>query len=163
MVYSTHRGGGPIVRRSFVPRLSFNPAPRGVRRRSVSMTQALFQFQSRTRGGCDEPVRDTNTMVSVSTRPRGVRPPRAPAQTCYFVSSRPAGGCDTSIGGVSNTFCVSIHAHAGGRLTNFDIFRGRVKFQSTHPRGVRQNITSYLKNTKEFQSTHPRGVRHEAD
>ena len=35
-----------------------------------------------------------------------------------------------------------------------------IKFQSTHPRGVRQRMTIVEQKTKKFQSTHPRGVRH---
>ena len=34
-----------------------------------------------------------------------------------------------------------------------------VTFQSTHPRGVRQNIASLPRSVRRFQSTHPRGVR----
>ena len=35
----------------------------------------------------------------------------------------------------------------------------RVRFQSTHPRGVRQRCEITAGDTGEFQSTHPRGVR----
>ncbi len=37
-------------------------------------------------------------------------------------------------------------------------FMGR-EFQSTHPRGVRQDEASAIIDVLQFQSTHPRGVR----
>ncbi len=56
--------------------------------------------------------------------------------------------------------CVSIHAPTRGcdaylRYNGYHFS----KFQSTHPRGVRQRLIDTVLILKEFQSTHPRGVR----
>ena len=71
-------------------------------------------------------------------------------------------GCDEGRHTVCpQLFGVSIHAPAWGATQDVDaINRIADEFQSTHPRGVRQELTleicylAYL-----FQSTHPRGVR----
>ena len=40
------------------------------------------------------------------------------------------------------------------------LFGAMNMFQSTHPRGVRQEVERRTKHYGRFQSTHPRGVRH---
>ena len=54
---------------------------------------------------------------------------------------------------------ISIHAPAWGATTKLSRFKQRVKFQSTHPRGVRPGRRRLSFYSGIFQSTHPRGVR----
>ena len=55
---------------------------------------------------------------------------------------------------------VSIHAPAWGATKTKSIVLILIRFQSTHPRGVRPLAVSYKGGISIFQSTHPRGVRH---
>ena len=55
---------------------------------------------------------------------------------------------------------VSIHAPAWGATPQPTSHWLRPRFQSTHPRGVRQPTTERCTLGWLFQSTHPRGVRH---
>ena len=98
-----------------------------------------------------------------STHPRGVRPAPFAGQ-----STRPTGfnprtrvGCDAVVVDAQlNAGPVSIHAPAWGatRRQHRPARRYR-RFQSTHPRGVRQEYAFAIEVTLQFQSTHPRGVR----
>ena len=55
---------------------------------------------------------------------------------------------------------VSIHAPAWGATSNYCIYLPYSKFQSTRPRGARQQHQKYRQYyTKKFQSTRPRGAR----
>ena len=54
---------------------------------------------------------------------------------------------------------VSIHAPTRGATVSFLISCGTREFQSTHPHGVRPELSAESRNPVEFQSTHPHGVR----
>ena len=54
---------------------------------------------------------------------------------------------------------VSIHAPTWGATGTFCIRTSDIKFQSTHPHGVRQSNSGNHYSTDLFQSTHPHGVR----
>ena len=77
---------------------------------------------------------------------------------CYF-NPRTHVGCDASSVAIGSTIGISIHAPTWGATKPDDLSQAIGKFQSTHPRGVRQNDRTTLGNYKVFQSTHPRGVR----
>ena len=137
--------------------------PRGVRQWSFVFTSLSLLFQS--------------------THPRGVRllPNAATAARDHF-NPRTRVGCDYATNGYFKSWDISIHAPAWGATcalictncsaSNFNP-RTRVgcdvpisaelsdalKFQSTHPRGVRRRLIPALLHRLEFQSTHPRGVR----
>ena len=80
---------------------------------------------------------------------------------CDFAVSihAPAGGATQSHPSHATDKEVSIHAPAGGATTGDRILEPLSKFQSTHPRGVRQRRISGGGRLMKFQSTHPRGVR----
>jgi len=55
---------------------------------------------------------------------------------------------------------ISIHAPTWGATVAFQVpSDSSASFQSTHPRGVRQNRCPSIRRLFQFQSTHPRGVR----
>ena len=54
---------------------------------------------------------------------------------------------------------VSIHAPARGATDEDEKLVKTIKFQSTHPHGVRQQARVALLDLEKFQSTHPHGVR----
>ena len=183
---STHPRG---VRRNIGTRLcvrsSFNPRTHeGCDLRAASLSSRLLvSIHAPTRGatqGCKrEPI---GTSVSIHAPTRGATPIikqermvplvsiHAPTRGATSADSRgcilvgvsihaPTRGA-TSFGRVawiSNQ--VSIHAPTRGATIYLDFKSYLEKFQSTHPRGVRQSAS--LINTKItlFQSTHPRGVR----
>ena len=72
---------------------------------------------------------------------------------------RTHGGCDSETPRPQGRHGVSIHAPTGGATIRFPIPRISCTFQSTHPRGVRQNTKNMKLQGRVFQSTHPRGVR----
>ena len=55
---------------------------------------------------------------------------------------------------------VSIHAPTRGATPDHDKLPDHIKFQSTHPHGVRQARKVTIQQAIRFQSTHPHGVRH---
>ena len=54
---------------------------------------------------------------------------------------------------------ISIHAPMWGATKHLDSQQRKYKFQSTHPCGVRRQLTATVRVKMEFQSTHPCGVR----
>ncbi len=97
-----------------------------------------------------------------STHPRGVRPSvfcKASASRCF--NPRTHEGCDDlAFGGEGAERHVSIHAPTRGATSELVKPKRIIKFQSTHPRGVRHGSVYRKANLTTFQSTHPRGVRH---
>ena len=57
---------------------------------------------------------------------------------------------------------VSIHAPVWGATIRFITINISIKFQSTHPCGVRRRFGRHKHTAQMFQSTHPCGVRHSA-
>ena len=120
-----------------------------------------------------------------STHPRGVRPRPAArcCRSCRFQSTHPRGvrhsspksqetqqgfnprtrvGCDRILIKCQyREVVVSIHAPAWGATYVIVSGCSVTKFQSTHPRGVRQFPYAIFNEPLRFQSTHPRGVRRE--
>ena len=96
-----------------------------------------------------------------STHPHGVRPF---ADCCFHSSScfnpRTHMGCDIQCKTARRRKTVSIHAPTWGATKRSSIVGfHNIKFQSTHPHGVRPKTAVKNKLMKEFQSTHPHGVR----
>ena len=100
-------------------------------------------------------------LVFQSTHPRGVRRSGSSASIGSAPVSihAPTRGA-TRVGQDYERFTkVSIHAPTRGATVCFYYPAPSVKFQSTHPRGVRHAGASRNEWGKWFQSTHPRGVR----
>ena len=68
-------------------------------------------------------------------------------------------GCDEHYGTHWELWQVSIHAPARGATRSIGRCWTEARFQSTHPRGVRQEGRHLFPERLWFQSTHPRGVR----
>ena len=136
--------------------------PRGVRRRARAPDQGNGDFNPRTHVGCD------------------IRPDETAAHAKDF-NPRTHVGCDLVQGAEFQPDKISIHAptwgatphgadgglelvisiHAptwGATYVSFRSFL-MVRFQSTHPRGVRHEANRKVLDYIKFQSTHPRGVR----
>ena len=69
-------------------------------------------------------------------------------------------GCDSK----GNAFqvcssCFNPRTHMGCDSKHAYCIRGKWKFQSTHPHGVRRAMRMQFANQMQFQSTHPHGVR----
>ena len=106
-------------------------------------SQSYFRicFNPRTRMGCDASGNKTLTDSS-SFNPRT----RMGCDLTYVVSDHHAE--------------VSIHAPAWGATSHPRICTYLLKFQSTHPHGVRPSTEAVAAQKAAFQSTHPHGVRH---
>ena len=188
---STHPRGvrlGDTVRDCCCKMVSIHAPAWGATSCPNSLIRAMKSFNPRTRVGCDgngrAPV--SRGRGFQSTHPRGVRHeiklgiPRkelvsihAPAwgatRTICGVWALMTGfnprtrvGCDPP--NTSRTLCLmrfqSTHPRGVRRDPFVKDFTGRSWFQSTHPRGVRRFVASKFKDTSFlFQSTHPRGVR----
>ena len=68
-------------------------------------------------------------------------------------------GCDLRGLPARRVFSVSIHAPPWGATLEGFAKVNPSQFQSTHPRGVRQDLWEKNAERYKFQSTHPRGVR----
>ena len=87
-----------------------------------------------------------------------VNPSSSMVLTCFNPRTRV--GCDTFMQYPSPKGRVSIHAPAWGATgQQLPGNTSHVKFQSTHPRGVRRLPLNRPNRISRFQSTHPRGVR----
>ena len=115
--------------------------PRGVRHYGVSLYPEYMEFQS--------------------THPRGVRPTdEAPEYYKWEISIHaPTWGATTFALSTKKDDTISIHAPTWGATNREGVLGRLVKFQSTHPRGVRLGAYYGNDTDKVFQSTHPRGVR----
>ena len=71
-------------------------------------------------------------------------------------------GCDSPVLRPKPRKKVSIHAPTWGATQQAHSEYLQPKFQSTHPHGVRLQITYHVIQIRMFQSTHPHGVRHKA-
>ena len=105
-----------------------------------------------------------DTQKFQSTRPRGARHHKTRLmwrKACF--NPRAHVGRDENDFSVCTTWGVSIHAPTWGATwrNRSGIFTNR--FQSTRPRGARQNYTVGGVKLTEFQSTRPRGARHDDD
>jgi len=123
--------------------VSIHAPARGATRKSPPRCPAGLRFNPRTREGCDITV------------PCGT----LDKSTCFNPRTRE--GCDPAT--LSPGHCcpyVSIHAPARGATWLIGVkITLRLKFQSTHPRGVRLVFAYSMPLSLLFQSTHPRGVR----
>ena len=138
--------------------------PRGVRLASAINVLRVDMFQSTHPRGV-RPLFVVNSSPSgmfQSTHPRGVRQKLAVVEEPLIgFNPRTHEGCDKVFSSKPVTQSVSIHAPTRG-ATRFKRYQQkRIQFQSTHPRGVRQNHVPILYAPDLFQSTHPRGVRHQ--
>ena len=132
--------------------------------------------------GCD--TDDNGTLVLFlfqSTHPHGVRPVSAASAYHWWVSihaptwgatrrrsflvptlrfnPRTHMGCDDECAFLGSVNGVSIHAPTwGATQPNFEV-RFLIRFQSTHPHGVRPGLVGETITKLVFQSTHPHGVR----
>ena len=99
-------------------------------------------------------------MIFQSTHPRGVRlsSPTLGSIGFYF-NPRTHVGCDFPRPRVPPRRDISIHAPTWGATPSARAGSRRWRFQSTHPRGVRQVRRAFQGGVGGFQSTHPRGVR----
>ena len=101
------------------------------------------------------------TGIFQSTHPRRVR--RLIRFTKIFnqyFNPRTREGCDQSGKILLVAIRISIHAPAKGATDLYSNILRPMKFQSTHPRRVRQQPFTFTPSNNEFQSTHPRRVRH---
>ena len=122
----------------------FNPRTHvGCDRFSDKLDQIVLNFNPRTHMGCD------------------IKPPPRASRPAHF-NPRTHMGCDyRSKMDIVGTFIISIHAPTWGATYAADPDTHEAfKFQSTHPHGVRPEITPIPSGLYLFQSTHPHGVRH---
>ena len=136
--------------------------PRGVRRYGRQGGEARLSFNPRTHEGCD----DYETKIIV-LRDR-FNPRTHEGCDCMLLTGwlaagsfnpRTHEGCDQNTQRRITCFLVSIHAPTRGATIKGHYEVVAIKFQSTHPRGVRRRKVLVHRTTYQFQSTHPRGVR----
>ncbi len=125
-----------------------------------------FNFNPRTREGCDKQRREQYVINKTNFNPRtregcdmyfsGLRVGEVKFQSTHPRRVRPIRLCS-----IQDEHIISIHAPAKG-ATGLESRRNRKdeQFQSTHPRRVRRfNMLELLYELTIFQSTHPRRVR----
>ena len=120
-------------------------------------------FNPRTRMGCDwfNATLHPSFMPFQSTHPHGVRlDDTTSLQRSEHFNPRTRMGCDSLLSRHSSPSTISIHAPAWGATTILSFERIEWEFQSTHPHGVRPDVSRMRIEALEFQSTHPHGVRH---
>ena len=135
-----HPSGGRSTARRFNPRTR-----EGCDWPPLAVASTSWSFNPPTREGCDIPALSISTSSNKfqSTHPRGVRPWRARGHIVRAEVSihAPARGATSRRGPSRNHTVVSIHAPARGATSNSpSASRTRMKFQSTHPRGVRLRL-----------------------
>ena len=141
----------------------FNPRTHvGCDNALFATTGIYYHFNPRTHVGCDLIQRFGRVHHNrfQSTHPRGVRHHCANGfvQLSYF-NPRTHVGCDFALITDIEFTDISIHAPTWGATNCTQPKRPRQRFQSTHPRGVRQRFICDHGYILSFQSTHPRGVR----
>ena len=102
-----------------------------------------------------------NPIVSIHAPAWGATFPQSMNNTvfCGF-NPRTRMGCDISTYFfIIVVISVSIHAPAWGATYQGRLVFNRIKFQSTHPHGVRLTMETTMTKEVLFQSTHPHGVR----
>ena len=121
-------------------------------------------FNPHTREGCDfiTILSPTSTLGFQSTHPRRVRPYMSDQLKRHSPISihTPAKGATVIVSPPMFVLLISIHTPAKGATRILNPMQKVHKFQSTHPRRVRQKQGKYRKVKQiKFQSTHPRRVR----
>ena len=118
--------------------------PRGVRLGGTNIQSFESVFQSTHPRGVRLHIvtQGSRTTEFQSTHPRGVRRPswRTPAAFWCF-NPRTHEGCDEWNIPCHSSCRVSIHAPTRGATRGKEYFESMCKFQSTHPRGVRQDLS----------------------
>ena len=129
---------------------------------AVLFQAAVDYFNPRTRVGCDDEMQWGNRFCQYfNPRTRvgcditSVLPP----ERVYHFNPRTRVGCDHDLSDSVVLLDISIHAPAWGATGVSGATAPGERFQSTHPRGVRQAGEKAKIEAKAFQSTHPRGVR----
>ena len=103
-----------------------------------------------------------NSPVSIHAPTRGATPiPINRNRTEISFNPRTHTGCD----GIQHAmrpfgYGFNPRTHTGCDQPTLALLRDSVKFQSTHPHGVRLLPGASFCSTNRFQSTHPHGVRH---
>ena len=160
--------------------------PRGVRRKVMSTNCRQICFNPRTHEGCDNSCDCLTALldcVSIHAPTRGATIVRSQQIILIKVSIHaPTRGATISWWNSEKDMRVSIHAPTRGATYAFTIVDDRLtsfnprthegcdlscthcphyllRFQSTHPRGVRLIPKYGIVRAHKFQSTHPRGVR----
>ncbi len=123
----------------------------------------LKDFNPRTHVGCDGcGVRPASCSQGFqSTHPRGVRRLRSSASVLFSRISIHAPTWGATVAEFGQRLVLkdfNPRTHVGCDLL-YLCGRKTVRFQSTHPRGVRQHFRNKTVSIVTFQSTHPRGVR----
>ena len=182
---STHPRGVRLACRKALTfsRLFQSTHPRGVRQKDRLFIRHVVSFNPRTREGCDvAPSAPDPAETGFNPRTREVR--RIHCNTAFVILSfnprtregatrvcgsgcqwpsrfnpRTREGCDSQIPVECSCRPVSIHAPARGATPLTWLRSFACRFQSTHPRGVRQQLFAGPRRIHQFQSTHPRGVR----
>ena len=138
--------------------------PRGVRLSIASRSGRAIRFQSTHPRGVRPDkviVEAPQTVISIHAPARGAtRRVRRPAYDRRISIHAPARGATQRQRDGHRGDRISIHAPARGATPASAAFSGdSLRFQSTHPRGVRRNGNETGIAAIAFQSTHPRGVR----
>ena len=109
--------------------VSIHAPTRGATLKDVAPPDLQDSFNPRTHEGCDREIQNSNdwSFVSIHAPTRGATSPTWAVYICR---------------------CVSIHAPTRGATPENPKYQKEQKFQSTHPRGVRQGVTSILSNGK---------------
>ena len=170
-----------------IPKAFQSTHPRGVRlSAALDLGLKIGGFNPRTRVGCDDVGLETSLIVTTfqSTHPRGVRQvsaatlqPHGGFQSTHPRGVRPLGDIfladfnefqSTHLRGVRpkthtekvlEEISFNPRTRVGCDEETDGLRSMSLKFQSTHPRGVRLDELPFLRVHTEFQSTHPRGVR----
>jgi len=114
--------------------------PRGMRHRFCRWTVDPDDFNPRIREGCDAELINVQGLINIS----------------IHASARDATG---SLIKLIESVIISIHASARDATSPVLLLQTPFLFQSTHPRGMRQNYPNQKSRYNRFQSTHPRGMR----
>ena len=141
---STHpRGVRPIQNKGDKTqiRISIHAPTRGATRYRGGYYRSTFDFNPRTHEGCDDFARLCVAPIS-------------------NFNPRTHEGCDDITDFLLILREISIHAPTRGATSAIPLTPSvSIRFQSTHPRGVRLIRPSFARHSVAFQSTHPRGVR----
>ena len=136
--------------------------PRGVRFtiRGKTRSRFLFQFTHPRGVRCLLRVLFRERLVSIHAPARGAM--RTSTRWCFSQSfnSRTREGCDASFRRYVVRGLVSIHAPARGAIVAVSPNSSVLKFQFTHPRGVRYRHALQIDNCSSFNSRTREGCDH---